>query len=112
LDLKYKLYTYKGIVDRVIDADTFDIIVDLGFQIKMKQRFRLARIDAWEIRGEERHVGLKAKAYVQDLVEGKEVILFSEKEGSFGRYIAEVWVDGINVGDNLLAEGHAELYKK
>lgn len=110
--MEHTLYTYKGIVDRVIDADTFDIIVDLGFQIKMKQRFRLARVDAWEVRGEERQMGLKAKAFVQDLIEGKEVILHSEKEGSFGRYIAEIWVNGENVGDQLLAEGHAEIYKK
>ena len=55
------MYEYKGIVVKIVDADTIDVRVDLGFSISTHQRLRVARIDAWEIRGEERPKGLAAK---------------------------------------------------
>ena len=106
------LYTYRGIVENVVDGDTFDIIVDLGFGIKVKQRFRLARVDTPEVRGEERPEGLKVKYIVENLLLGKTVLLKSEKQGSFGRYLAEIWIDDTNLSDYLLTEDLAKIYEK
>ena len=107
-------WIYSGVVERVVDGDTFDIIVDLGFGIKLKTRFRLARVDTPEVRGEEREQGLYVTRVVEKLIEGKEVLLKSYKKGSFGRYLAEIWIgeENINLSDHLLAENLAKPYIK
>jgi len=107
-----KLYYYKGYVQRVVDGDTYDILVSVGFGAYHVIRFRLLGYDTPEIRGEEREAGLKVKEVVVNLIEGKEVILKSHKKGSFQRYLAELWIDDKNLGEHLLAEGYAELYIK
>lgn len=108
-----RLYKYKGEVVKVVDGDTIDVMVDLGFNIFIKERFRLARIDAWEVRGEERVKGLEAKAFVKDLLDGKEVFIDSQGTGKYGRWIAEVFVLDdkgamMNVNDELMEKGHAK----
>lgn len=110
--MEENLYIYKGVVERVVDGDTFDIIVQLGFGINTKQRFRLARVDTPEIRGEEREQGLYVTRVVEQLIEGKEVLLKSYKKGSFGRYIAEIWINEVNLSDHLLVENLAKPYEK
>lgn len=107
------MYRYRAIVRRVIDADTIDCQVDLGFRLYANERFRLAGVDAWEVRGPERLDGLAAKKFVEDILPiGAEVILDTEKEpGSFGRWIATVTIDGTNLSDLLVEKGHAE-YKE
>lgn len=105
------MYTYSGIVMRVVDADTIDINVDLGFYTHQHLRFRLARIDAWEVRGEERSLGLAAKERVAELLPvGSKVTLTSEKTGKYGRWIADILLEdqGTTLSDLLVKEGHAE----
>jgi len=109
------MYTYRAKVNRVVDGDTFDVTIDLGFGAFLKQRLRLARVDTPEVRGEERPEGLKAKEFVE-LWFGKwdgEIIVKTTKErGKYGRYIAEVASpEDENLSDLLLAEGLAEEYK-
>jgi micrococcal nuclease len=106
------LYYYKGIVTYVVDGDTYDILVSLGFDTYQLIRFRLYYYDTPEVRGEEREEGLKVKQIVKDMIEGKEVILKSTKKGSFSRYLAEIWVEDKNLGDYLLKEGHAKVFEK
>ena len=88
-----KKYIYKAIVDRVVDGDTFDCIVDLGFNIIAKMRFRLRNINTPEIRGKEREEGLIVKEYVKGLIENKEVLIETFKLGKYGRYIVEIYLD-------------------
>lgn len=110
------MWEYKAQVTRVVDADTIDCHVDLGFYMYSRQRFRLARVDAWETRGDERPEGLAAKAAVQSLLPpGHTVRITTEKAGKFGRWLAEVWIededgDEFNLNDWLLQHGHADPY--
>ena len=59
-------------INRVLDGDTIDVTIDLGFRITTFQRLRLVSVDTPEIRGPERPEGLKVKEYVKGLIEGKE----------------------------------------
>jgi micrococcal nuclease len=87
-------YRYDAKIIKVIDGDTIDAIVDLGFNISIKERFRLYGVDTPETRTKnkkEKMAGLKAKAFVKKAIEGKTVILDIVKgTGKFGRYLAEV----------------------
>jgi len=85
------MYEYKAIITRVIDGDTYDFLIDLGFGITYKDRLRLYGVDTPEVRGVERPQGLAVKEQVIKLILGKEVTLISHKwKGKYGRFIAEV----------------------
>lgn len=108
-------YSYNAKVIRVVDGDTFDAIVDLGFNICVKQRFRIANIDAPETYGvkkesEEYKAGKVVTERLKELIESKDVLIKSQKTGKYGRYIAEVFFEGNSVGDTLLSEGLVEKY--
>lgn len=108
------MYEYNALVTNVVDADTIDVLCDLGFSTFTKQRLRFARINAYEIRlgknttEEEKQVGLEAKQYVKDLIEGKEITIRTEKDtGKYGRYIAEIIFNDINLNDDLVIKKYA-----
>lgn len=111
-----KPYVYFAEILRVVDGDTIDVMIDKGFGDYSKERLRLARIDAWEPKGDEREKGKAATAFVKELLPvGDTVIIKTEKNelfsDSFGRYLMEVYLmSGENLGDMLLKEGHAVLY--
>lgn len=107
-----KLYYYKGIVINVVDGDTYDILVDLGFSVYENIRFRLSYYDTPEVRGEEREEGLRVSEKVREMIEGKTVILKSVKKGSFSRYLAEIWVGDVHLGDYLYENGDAKIFEK
>lgn len=91
-----KYYTYKGQVTNIVDGDTLDILVDLGFNVSTHLRFRLDRIDAHEIRGdteENEKKGRREASYLSSLVLGETVYVTSKKSGKYGRWIAEVYLD-------------------
>jgi|TARA_R110000787_G_scaffold17328_6_gene54423 micrococcal nuclease len=111
-------YVYTALILSVYDGDTFTAEVDLGFDVKMKMKLRLAEIDTPELRGEEREQGLLVRDYVRDLVLGKIITLESilDKTGKYGRYLAKIYVeqeDGtqLYLNDHLVLEGKAEVYK-
>ena len=110
-------------VVRVVDGDTLDLRIDLGFDVQLATRIRLVSlddagqlvgVDAWETRGRERAQGKAAKLRVEELY-GEPVRILSARGGSrgkYGRWLAAVlfktddgWRD---LGQALLAEGHAE----
>ena len=102
-------YIYNAFVHNVIDGDTFDVTIDLGFSVTSFQRIRLYGIDAYETslrRGttpEEKEKGLAAKHLLQERLEGKNVVLetIQDKQGKYGRYLANVYIDGESVADIL-----------
>lgn len=115
------MYQYKAAVERVIDGDTIDVTVDLGFFLTSRMRVRLRGVDTPEIRGPERPEGLKVKAFVQEkLPVGKQVVINTYKLGKYGRYIADLFFhesnddwreildSGINLNQLLLEKGMAE----
>jgi micrococcal nuclease len=101
-------------VDRVVDGDTIDVIIDLGFSLYHKTRIRLAGINTPETRTrdlEEKAAGIRAKEYlIERIEEAEEITLQTEKQGKFGRYLGIVYADGINLNQTLLNEGHATVY--
>lgn len=103
-------YIFKATVLRVIDGDTFDMQIDLGFRITTYQRLRLYGIDTPEVRGKEKEEGLKVKEYVKNLIEGKEVIVETYKIGKYGRYIVSVYIDGIDLTEHLLSKSMGKEY--
>ncbi len=104
------MYTYKAKVVHVVDGDTIDLDVDLGFHMTARIRFRLARINTPEVRGEEREDGLAAEAWLVDRLAkaGNEVTIKTDKQGKFGRWIVEIIIGEDNVNDELVKTGHAE----
>ena len=113
------MYEYEATVHRIVDGDTIDVIIDLGFSIHHKARIRMARIDAPESRTrdtEEKVKGIIAKDFlIQTIREengGKVIIRTSkDKKGKFGRILAEVFCGGYNLNDLMLEKGHAVPYE-
>lgn len=88
------MYHYKATVRRVIDGDTVDMNMDLGFGVSKLVRIRLWGIDAPELKGDERSEGLAAKAYLEGLLPvgvSAEVYTRKDKEAGWGRYVGEVY---------------------
>ena len=111
------MYTYKSRLDRVVDGDTVDAFIDLGFDTHVKKRIRLYGMDAWESRTrdkEEKVKGLAAKArLIQILNENNnEFILVSHGVGKFGRCLGELFItsDSDSINNQLVLEGHAKKY--
>lgn len=116
-------YIYRCKLDRVIDGDTVDAMIDVGFDIWIKRRLRFKGMNAWESRTrnlEEKKLGLAAKdRLIQLLNEVSSKPGFfrikSYGEGKYGRVLAELFImdkDGnvININETLIAEGHAHKY--
>lgn len=113
------MYEYKAKLVRVIDGDTIDCYIDLGFNIHVKERVRLKGIDTPETRTrdlEEKKRGIAAKERVIELFEGVDefVIQTEIHKGKYGRTIGEVILppDNKSLNQMLLDEGHAEVYWK
>ena len=93
------MYEYKGNVIRVVDGDTIDVILDLGFDITQKIRIRLKGIDTPETYrpscDEEKKHGLAAKQFVIDNIYNKSVIVqtYKDHKGKYGRYLADIVFD-------------------
>jgi micrococcal nuclease len=112
-------YLYKALITNVVDGDTVDAEVDVGFKIKMLLRLRLNRINTWELtssNAEDKQRALLGKSYVVNTVLNKLVVIQTFKADAFGRYLAEVYYDSngssTNLNDELLKNGLAKLYER
>ena len=108
------VYTYRCKVIRVVDGDTVDVDIDLGFSVVLKkQRIRLAGIDTPESRTRnlaEKELGLKAKERLKALC-GSEVFIQSLGVGKYGRILAiPLTREGTNICATLINEGLAVEY--
>ena len=117
------MYTYKISPLKIVDGDTIDAEIDLGFDIKVKKRIRFMGINAPESRTrdlEEKAKGLAAKDRVKQLLDGcKNITLKSHGIGKFGRCLGELHLDTIDgqekltlvsLNELLINEGHATKY--
>ena len=107
-------FVYNAILERVVDGDTVDVTLDLGFSVHLKkQRCRLAGIDTPESRTrnlEEKALGLKAKERLKELCVGSFKIQ-SLGKGKYGRILAIPYTeDGQDICQMLIQEGHAVEY--
>ena len=111
-------YSYRATVINIVDGDTIDVLLDLGFGISATKRLRFLDIDAYEHRGVERELGLKATVRLTELLDASSRVIVEtimDAEGKYGRVLAYVWIVDendvpINVNYVLLAEGHATEY--
>lgn len=108
-------YKIKKII-KVYDADTITVDIDLGFGVTRTEILRLNLIDAPEMRGVEREDGIVSRDWLRErlataMEEGGIIIrTVQDKKGKYGRYIAEVFVDEVNINRELVSEGLA-IYK-
>ena len=108
---------YSAKLDRVVDGDTCDAMIDLGFDTWVKKRIRFMGVDTWESRTrnlEEKALGLKAKAYTKEMLErndGKFTVK-SHGVGKYGRLLGEIFIEGEDKSLNqlLIDNGHAYEY--
>lgn len=111
------MYTYKiKEITKVVDGDTLDAIIDLGFGITKKERIRIAAIDAPETRTRNLHekkLGFEAKAWLKKHVEYCDnVIIKTEKEGKYGRILGWLYTDefSISLNEVMIEKGYAWTY--
>jgi micrococcal nuclease len=107
-------FVYNAILERVVDGDTIDVTLDLGFSVHLKkQRCRLAGIDTPESRTRntaEKALGLKAKERLKELCVSSFKIQ-SLGKGKYGRILAIPYTeDGQDICQMLIKEGHAVEY--
>ena len=115
---KMDKHIYSAKVVRVVDGDTCDAMIDLGFDTWVKKRIRFYGVDTWESRTrnlEEKKKGLAAKAYVKDLLENSDdgkFSIISHGVGKYGRVLGELFVKGHekSVNELLKENGHAYEY--
>ena len=122
--IKMEKYIYRAKLERVVDGDTIDALIDVGFDIWIKKRIRYKGIDTWESRTRdlnEKKLGLAAKARNKELLESVSnksgyFRIKSYGTGKYGRVLADVYIqdnDGNNiwVNNTLITEGHAYKYE-
>ena len=113
-----KKYEYTAKLVKIVDGDTCDAMIDLGFDTWVKKRIRLYGVDTWESRTrdlEEKAKGLEAKAFTKDLLENSDDGKFAVRShgvGKYGRVLGELFVKGHDesVNDMLKLHGHAYEY--
>jgi micrococcal nuclease len=109
------MFEYDAEVIKIVDGDTLDARIDLGFNVHVNKRIRLHGIDTWESRTRdkaEKVKGLAAKARLKELLklEKNKFKLISHGTGKFGRVLGDIETSVGNVCDILIQEGHAYSY--
>ena len=119
-----KKHGYSCKLVRVVDGDTCDAMIDLGFDVWVKNRIRFYGVDTWESRTrdlEEKKKGLAAKSRVTELLEIVSTKrgyfrLKSHGVGKYGRVLGEIFIEDkegkqYNINKTLISEGHAYVYE-
>ena len=113
------MFDYRCKPLRVVDGDTIDVNLDLGFNVWHKARVRMLGIDTPESRTrnlEEKALGLASKARLKELLKGNKIeVECSKEKGKFGRVLGIAWAtdkagNRIDCNNQLCAEGHARPY--
>ena len=108
------MYKYNAKLDRVVDGDTIDALVDLGFDTWKKVRIRMMGMNAPESRTrdlEEKKLGLAAKARLIEMLGNGIFTLQSHGVGKYGRCLGEIFRESdVSLNRQLINEGHATEY--
>ena len=104
----HKMFEYQAKVINVVDGDTLDAEVDLGFKIYTKQRLRLAHVDTPE-RSEKNYT--EAKEFVKKAVLNKEVKIKTSKQSKWGYFLAEIYINNESLADMLISQNLAKKYE-
>jgi micrococcal nuclease len=110
------MYQYEATLIKVVDGDTVDLCVDLGFDIKFNMRVRLNGIDTPELNSPDpgqRILATLAKDHLANLL-SKAVVLtvntHKDKKEKYGRYLADIMADGVDVVKDMLDTQHGVPY--
>ena len=110
------MYEYACKVNRIVDGDTVDVTLDLGFDIHFFSRVRLYGIDTPESRTrnkDEKARGLLSKKYLVESIADKEVVIktkMKDSRGKYGRVLGEIWVGRKNLNKDMVKNHHAVSY--
>lgn len=112
------MYEYKAKLDRVVDGDTLDVFIDLGFKMTTNQRIRLAHVDTPETfrvkrTSKEYKKGMDAKRFVEKrLADNQNEIRIEtyKHTGKYGRYLGIIWLgdSNISLNEELVQKGYAK----
>lgn len=109
------MYSYNAKIINVVDGDTVDAEIDLGFKIKITHRLRLIDVDTEEMNDpdpQRRQLAKTAKDYLIEKLLNQTVKINTYKADSFGRYLAEIYIDKFCVNDYLIESGLARKWKR
>ncbi len=109
-------YRVKSMV-KIIDGDTFDCVLDLGFDVLLEARIRMARIDTPASRTRdliEKQFGLASKNYLIERIQAAQDIIvrteLDNEKGKFGRILGTVYLDDVDVNQQMIQDGYAVGY--
>lgn len=108
------MYEYRAYVKKVYDGDTVTLDIDLGFGIIIKnQKVRLLGINAPEIRGSSRDLGLKSRDFLRKKILKNWVVLKTKKDkkGKFGRWLGNLSLENVDINELMIKEGFAKKYE-
>lgn len=104
-------YKYEAFCKRVIDGDTIEIIIRLGFNITVEQTIRLYGINAPEIKGKTKEKGIIAKTWLINTISLKQIIVETFKDTEkYGRYLGIVYINNTNINQEMIKQGYAVEY--
>ena len=108
-------YIYSALVLKIVDGDTIDCAVDLGFNTYVKERFRLYGIDTPEKNSKDpvlRDSAIAATQFVKTAIDGKNILIDSTGKDKYGRWLAKVYVElgQPTINEQLVSLGLAKAY--
>jgi len=115
-----KTYDIQEVTDKgehvrynLVDGDTIDVLIDLGFGLTKKERVRVAGIDTPESRTRnlyEKYLGLEAKAYLEEQLLEDDITIKTEKDGKYGRMLGWLYRKGetISIQERMIKSGYSE----
>lgn len=105
------MYEYSATLIRIVDGDTLDVRVDCGFRLYHDMRLRLAGINAPELKAANGD-GVDSRKWLSERVPDSPFIIqtVKDRQEKYGRYLATIIVDGVNLNQQMVAEGKAVKY--
>lgn len=105
-----KQYEYGAKFSRVVDGDTYEFLLDLGFDIWHRVHVRVVGASVVEMEGETLEEGARVANYVYDILKDAEtLVVYTQQKRSFNRWLGYVFADGIDIGKHLVDMGMAKV---
>jgi micrococcal nuclease len=108
------MYEYQALVLAAHDGDTITARIDLGFHVSITETFRLSRINAPEVIGPTKQLGIDARDFVRNLILNKTILIKTEKDKQekYGRYLADVYLADGRCLNDLLVDNSLAIYQR
>jgi len=107
-----KRYVYENVeVIKIVDGDTIDVMIDLGFNVWQKVRVRLYGINAPEVKGESKAEGKKSTEFLKELLPLNSFIKMEcVGKDKYGRWLGDLYLEDLFINEYLIEQGYAEKY--